>query len=97
MRDPYTAGHQMRVSELATRIARELGFSEDRLEGVRVMGLLHDIGKIIVPAEILTKPSGLTDYEFLFIKAHSQAGYDILKEIQFPWPVRPQCSSITSV
>jgi len=87
MRDPYTAGHQMRVSELATRIARELDFSEDRLEGVRVMGLLHDIGKIIVPAEILTKPSGLTDYEFLFIKAHSQAGYDILKEIQFPWPV----------
>jgi putative nucleotidyltransferase with HDIG domain len=87
MRDPYTAGHQMRVSELATRIAREIGFSEDRLEGIRVMGLLHDIGKIIVPAEILTKPSKLTDYEFLFIKAHSQAGYDILKEIQFPWPV----------
>jgi putative nucleotidyltransferase with HDIG domain len=87
MRDPYTAGHQMRVSELATRIARELGFSEDRLEGMRVMGLLHDIGKIIVPAEILTKPSGLADYEFLFIKAHCKAGYDILKEIQFPWPV----------
>jgi putative nucleotidyltransferase with HDIG domain len=87
MRDPYTAGHQMRVSELATRVALELGFSEDRLEGVRVMGLLHDIGKIIVPAEILTKPSKLTDYEFLFIKNHSQAGYDILKEIQFPWPV----------
>ena len=87
MRDPYTAGHQMRVGELATRIAREMGFSEDRLEGIRVMGLLHDIGKIIVPAEILTKPSELTDYEFLFIKAHSQAGYDILKEIQFPWPV----------
>ncbi len=87
MRDPYTAGHQMRVSELAARIARELGFSEDRVEGIRAMGLLHDIGKIIVPAEILTKPSTLTDYEFLFIKAHSQAGYDILKEIQFPWPV----------
>ena len=87
MRDLYTAGHQMRVSELATRVARELGFSEDRLEGIRVMGLLHDIGKIIVPAEILTKPSKLTDYEFVFIKAHSQAGYDILKEIQFPWPV----------
>jgi putative nucleotidyltransferase with HDIG domain len=87
MRDLYTAGHQMRVSELATRIAQEIGFSEDRLEGIRVMGLLHDIGKIIVPAEILTKPSKLTDYEFVFIKAHSQAGYDILKEIQFPWPV----------
>ena len=87
MRDLYTAGHQMRVSELATRIAQKLGFSEDRLEGIRVMGLLHDIGKIIVPAEILTKPSKLTDYEFVFIKAHCQAGYDILKEIQFPWPV----------
>ena len=97
MRDPYTAGHQMRVSELATRIARELGFPEDRLEGIRVMGLLHDIGKIIVPAEILTKPSKLNDYEFMFIKAHGQAGYDILKEIQFPWPVATAVSSITSV
>jgi putative nucleotidyltransferase with HDIG domain len=87
MRDPYTAGHQMRVSELASAVARVLGFPEDRLEGIRVMGLLHDIGKITIPAEILTKPSKLNAHEFLFIKAHAQAGYDILKEIEFPWPV----------
>ena len=87
MRDPYTAGHQMRVGELAFAIGRNLGFPEDRLEGIRVMGFLHDIGKIIVPAEILTKPSKLNDYELMFIKAHPQAGHDILKGIEFPWPV----------
>ena len=87
MRDPYTAGHQKRVSELAFAMARQMGFSEERLEGIRVMGLLHDIGKIIVPSEILTKPSKLNEHEFLFIKTHAQAGYDILKEIVFPWPV----------
>jgi putative nucleotidyltransferase with HDIG domain len=87
MRDPYTAGHQMRVGELAYAIGRSLGFPEDRLEGVRVMGFLHDVGKIIVPAEILTKPSKLNDYESMFIKAHAQAGHDILKDIEFPWPV----------
>ena len=87
MRDPYTAGHQLRVSRLACAIARETGFSEEQTEGIRVMGFLHDIGKIIVPAEILSKPSRLADYEFHFIKAHSQAGYDILKGIEFPWPV----------
>ena len=87
MRDPYTAGHQMRVGELAYAIGRNLGFPEDRLEGVRVMGFLHDVGKIIVPAEILTKPSKLNDYKSMFIKAHAQAGHDILKDIEFPWPV----------
>jgi putative nucleotidyltransferase with HDIG domain len=87
MKDPYTAGHQMRVGDLASEIARHLGFSQDALEGIRVMGLLHDLGKITIPAEILSKPSALTEYEFLFIKTHSQAGYDILKEIEFPWPV----------
>ncbi len=87
MRDPYTAGHQKRVSDLAVAVGQEMGFSEDRLEGIRVIGLLHDIGKIIVPSEVLTKPSKLNDHEFLFIKAHAQAGYDILKEIVFPWPV----------
>jgi putative nucleotidyltransferase with HDIG domain len=87
MRDPYTAGHQMRVGELACAIARKLGFPEDEAEGIRVMGLLHDIGKIIVPAEILAKPSRLNECESLLIKAHPQAGYDILKEIEFPWPV----------
>jgi putative nucleotidyltransferase with HDIG domain len=87
MRDPYTAGHQLRVSRLGSAIAVELGLSEERTEGMKVMGFLHDIGKIIVPAEILSKPSKLTDYEFRFIKEHSQAGYDILKGIEFPWPV----------
>ena len=87
MRDPYTAGHQRRVAQLACAIAAEMGFSEDRIEGIQVMGFLHDIGKIVVPSEILSKPSKLTDYEFNMIKAHSQAGYDILKGIEFPWPV----------
>ncbi len=87
MRDPYTAGHQLRVSRLGCAIAVELGLSEERIEGMQVMGFLHDIGKIIVPAEILSKPSKLTEYEFRFIKEHSQAGYDILKGIEFPWPV----------
>lgn len=87
MRDPYTAGHQMRVAELAFKIAQQLGFSKEKSEGVRVMGMLHDIGKVVVPAEILSKPSKLKHYEFLLIKAHSQAGYDILKDIDFPWPV----------
>ena len=87
MRDPYTAGHQRRVAEISFDIARELGLSEDLQEGIRVIGFLHDIGKIIIPAEILTKPSRLSDYEFVFIKEHPGAGYDILKEIEFPWPV----------
>jgi putative two-component system response regulator len=87
IRDPYTAGHQIRVSQLAKAIGHEMGLSEERCEGVRIVGLLHDIGKIIVPAEILCKPSKLTDYEFRCIKEHSRAGYDILEGIEFPWPV----------
>jgi len=87
MRDPYTAGHQLRVSRLGCAIAKKLGLPEEQIEGIEVMGFLHDLGKIIVPAEILSKPSKLTDYEFHFIKAHAQAGYDILKGIEFPWPV----------
>jgi PAS domain S-box-containing protein/putative nucleotidyltransferase with HDIG domain len=87
MRDPYTAGHQNRVAEIACMIAEEMGLSKDRIEGIRVMGFLHDIGKIVVPAEILSKPGKLNEYEFHIIKAHSQAGYDILKGIELPWPV----------
>jgi len=87
MRDPYTAGHQLRVSRLACAIAQEIGLSEEQIRGIQVMGCLHDIGKIIVPAEILSKPSKLTDYEFNMIKAHPEAGYNILKGIIFPWPV----------
>jgi len=86
MRDPYTAGHQLRVSQLACAIAGHIGLSSEQIQGIRVMGFLHDIGKIIVPAEILSKPSKLTDYEFNFIKAHPEAGYNILKGIDFPWP-----------
>ncbi|OPY66447.1 MAG: Cyclic di-GMP phosphodiesterase response regulator RpfG [Syntrophorhabdus sp. PtaU1.Bin050] len=87
MRDPYTAGHQNRVAEIACMIAEEMGLPKDRIEGIRVMGFLHDIGKIVVPAEILSKPGKLSEYEFHIIKAHSQAGYDILKGIELPWPV----------
>jgi PAS domain S-box-containing protein/putative nucleotidyltransferase with HDIG domain len=87
MRDPYTAGHQRNVTRLACLLAQKLGLSDDRIEGIRVAGFLHDIGKIIVPAEILNKPGKLSEYEFNLIKCHSQAGYDILKQIDFPWPV----------
>jgi len=87
MRDPYTAGHQKGVALLACAIAEEMGFSADQLEGLRVMGLLHDIGKIAVPAEILSRPGKISAMEFNIIKVHSQVGYDIIKDIEFPWPV----------
>jgi len=87
IRDPYTAGHQRRVAQLACAITKEMGFSEDALEGMQVMGFLHDIGKIVVPAEILSKPGVLNELEFNMIKAHAQVGYNILKGIEFPWPV----------
>jgi len=86
-RDPYTAGHQRRVTQLACAIAKEMNVSSKQIQGIRVAGLMHDIGKISVPAEILSKPSQLTDTEFSLIKAHPQAAYDILKTIDFPWPV----------
>ncbi len=86
-KDPYTAGHQRRVVKLACALARELGESSNYIEGMRVMGFLHDLGKIAIPGEILSKPSRLSEYEFNLIKIHPQAGYDILKEIDFPWPV----------
>jgi PAS domain S-box-containing protein len=86
-RDPYTAGHQRGVAQLAYAIGEEMGFAQDHLEGLRVMGFLHDIGKIAVPAEILSKPGRLTEYEFNIVKFHSKVSYDILKEVDFPWPV----------
>jgi PAS domain S-box-containing protein len=86
-KDPYTAGHQRRVVQLACALAQELGESAHCIEGMRVMGFLHDLGKIAIPGEILTKPSKLSEYEFALIRVHPQAGYDILKEINFPWPV----------
>jgi putative nucleotidyltransferase with HDIG domain len=86
-RDPYTAGHQQRVSDLAQKIAGEMGFDHERIEGIRMAGLIHDLGKIAVPAEILAKPTRLSDTEFSIIKTHPELGYDILKDIEFPWPV----------
>ena len=87
MRDPYTTGHEMRVAELSCAIAKEIGFTEDRIEGIRISGFLHDIGKIVVPAEILSKPTKLNEYEYGIIKTHPQVGYDVLKGLEFPWPV----------
>ncbi|MDX9783469.1 MAG: PAS domain S-box protein [Spirochaetia bacterium] len=86
-RDPYTAGHQSRVADLAQAIARQVGLDADRIEGLRLAAMIHDLGKITVPAEILTKPKKLTDIEFSLIKFHAQTGYDILKNIDFPWPI----------
>jgi len=86
-RDPYTAGHQQRVSRLARTIAQTMGLDRDQVEGVRMGATIHDIGKIQLPAEILTKPSVLSEIEFKIVKAHAQAGYEILKDVKFPWPV----------
>lgn len=86
-RDSYTASHQHRVTQLACAMAREMGLSDDRIEGVRVAATLHDIGKIYVPAEILNKPGRLLDLEMGLIKIHPKIGYDILKSIPFSWPV----------
>jgi PAS domain S-box-containing protein len=87
IKDPYTAGHQRRVAQLSCAMARELGWSPDRVEGMQVLGFLHDMGKIAVPAEILNKPGKINPTEFSLIKVHPQVGYDILKDIAFPWPV----------
>jgi PAS domain S-box-containing protein/putative nucleotidyltransferase with HDIG domain len=87
IRDPYTAGHQKQVSRLACAIAREMGLDGDNVEGIRVASILHDIGKISAPTEILSKPGQLTAYEFNIIKVHPQLGYEIIKGITFPWPV----------
>jgi putative nucleotidyltransferase with HDIG domain len=81
-KDSYTAGHQRRVSQLAYAVAQEMGLSSDRSQMVRIAGLLHDLGKISVPADILSKPGGLTEIEFALIKIHPQAAYQILKNIE---------------
>ena len=87
IRDPYTAGHQHRVSDLARAIAQEMGLPEDQVDGLRMAGIVHDLGKIGVPAEILSKPTKLSDLEMGLLKIHPQISYDILKDIDFPWPV----------
>jgi PAS domain S-box-containing protein/putative nucleotidyltransferase with HDIG domain len=87
MKDPYTAGHQRRVTMLACAIAEEMGLTEEQFDGLRMAGLIHDIGKINVPAEILNRSGRISDTEFNIIKTHPQVGYNVLKDIEFPWPV----------
>ena len=87
IRDPYTAGHQRRVANLARTIAQEMGLSPDQIDALLMAGVIHDIGKISIPAEILSKPTKLNDIELQLIHVHSQVGYDILNEIEFLWPV----------
>ncbi len=86
-RDPYTAGHQRRVSLLAVAIAKEMRLNENTIEGIRLGAMIHDLGKISIPSEILSKPGQLSSVEFALIKLHPDAGYEIVKEIDFPWPV----------
>ena len=86
-RDPYTAGHQKRVAMIAAAIAGELGWSEDEKQSVYLAGLVHDIGKIAVPSEILTKPSTLSTLEMQLVRGHVEAGSQILKDVPFPWPI----------
>jgi len=87
VRDPYTAGHQKRVSNIARAIATEMMLSPEMVEGIRMAGNIHDIGKISVPAEILSKPGSLTEIQFALVKAHPKTGYEILKGIEFPWDI----------
>lgn len=87
MRDPYTAGHQRRATQLADAIALAMGLPDDRRSGLHIAGMLHDLGKIVVPSDILNKPGKLNEYEFAIIKSHPQVGHDILKTIEFPWQV----------
>jgi PAS domain S-box-containing protein len=86
-RDPYTAGHERRVADLAVAIGRHLGLDENRLHGLRLAGYIHDIGKVQIPSELLSKPSKLSPVEFELIKLHAEAGHDIIKDIAFPWPI----------
>ena len=86
-RDPYTSGHQSRSADLARVIATEMGLTQDKIEGIRMAGIIHDIGKLSIPAEILSKPTKLTEIEFSLIKEHSRSGYEMLKDVESPWPL----------
>ena len=86
-RDPYTAGHQIRSADLARAIATEMGLPQEKIDGIRMAGSIHDIGKLSIPAEILSKPTKLTEIEFSLIKEHSRRGYEILKDVESPWPL----------
>jgi len=87
LRDPYTAGHERKVARLSCAIAEKMGYRGEKFEGIRVAAVLHDVGKIAVPAEILSKPGPLTDMEYSIIKTHPRVGHDILAPVEFPWPV----------
>jgi len=87
LRDPYTAGHERRVASIAVALGDELGLEAQRVKGLQVAGLLHDIGKITIPSEILSKPGKLSAIEYQLIQGHSQTGYEVLKTVAFPWPV----------
>jgi HD-GYP domain-containing protein (c-di-GMP phosphodiesterase class II) len=87
MRDPYTAGHESRVADIAVAIGAEMGWSQEQLHGLYVAAQVHDIGKISIPAEILTKPTKLTAGEWALIREHPETGYTILKDIPFAWPI----------
>ena len=86
-RDPYTAGHQKRVASISMAIGRQLGWDNERIQALYMAAMVHDIGKMAVPSEILTKPSRLTDLEMQMVQGHVEAGYQILKDIPFPWPI----------
>jgi PAS domain S-box-containing protein len=87
MKDPYTAGHQLRSADLACAIATEMGLAQEKIDGIRMAGSIHDIGKLSVPSEILSKPTKLTNAEFSVIKDHAQSGYEMLKNVESPWPL----------
>lgn len=87
VRDPYTAGHENRVATIAAAIGREMGWDEDRLQGLRLAALVHDIGKIAIPSQILTKPTRLSPAEYAMVKEHPEIGYNIMKGVPFTWPV----------
>jgi len=86
-RDPYTSGHQIRSADLARAIATEMGLPQERIDGIRMAGTIHDIGKMSVPTEILSKPTKLTELEFSLIKEHANRGFEMLKNVESPWPL----------
>jgi HD-GYP domain-containing protein (c-di-GMP phosphodiesterase class II) len=87
MRDPYTAGHQIRSAHIARAIAIEMGLDQDRIDGIHMAGSIHDIGKLSIPSEILSKPTNLTRLEYSLIKEHPRNGYEMLKDVESPWPL----------
>jgi HD-GYP domain-containing protein (c-di-GMP phosphodiesterase class II) len=86
-RDPYTAGHQRRVADLCVHIARNMGLAEERVHGLRLAAGIHDLGKVGIPSEILSKPGRLTPIQYSLVKEHAQLGYEIIRGVHFPWPI----------